>query len=358
MELKPTRKLSLDALRGLTIALMLLVNNVALDTATPVLLTHAPWNAGIYLADLVFPWFLFCVGVAIPFSSASFKSKSLPEWRYLFRVGSRALLLFAIGLLLDSSIANRPIFSLGVLQLIALAYLAGALLGDLPVLRRSIVAGFLLLFYGAAIKFVPIPGAGPGIFEPDLNLIRHINLTYLVRFNLAGLPSVLPTAALVLIGSLIGDVLKRTDKNNWWKLAWLLGAGALLVSLGLFWNIHLPFNKTVWTPAYILMTAGLASLALAFFYLTVDMFRWGKWSYPLLVFGSNAILAYAAPILVKVLIIQKWQVGSISLQQWLLDSSIGLFGRINGGWAYTLGYIGVWWLILWFFYLKKWFLKV
>lgn len=359
MEIKAERLLSLDALRGLTILLMLLVNNMALDVATPIILTHASWNAGIYLADLVFPWFLFCVGVAIPFSYSSFKKKGMSEWRYDLRILARTLTLFLIGLLLDSSIAGRPIFTLGVLQLIALAYLVGVFLYDLPLLRRLIVAGALLILYWAAIKFIPIPGAGPGLFEQDLNLIRHINLNYLARFNLSGLPSVIPTAALVMIGTAIGDLLRRADKSHGWKLLALFISGAILAGLGLLWNFHLPFNKPVWTPAYIVFTAGLATLALCLLYLTIDMFKWGRqWSYPLLVFGSNAILAYVAPILVKVLILQQWQVGNISLQQWLLNFSINNFGRITGGWTYTLAYIFVWWLVLWQLYRKKLFLRV
>lgn len=142
---RPGRLVSLDAFRGLTIALMLLVNNTALDTATPIQLTHAPWNGGIRLADLVFPWFLFCVGVAIPFASASFAKRGLPVWRYDLKALSRAVLLILLGCLIDSSLAKHPILDLGVLQIIGLAYLVGALLYELPSLRRGLLAALFLV---------------------------------------------------------------------------------------------------------------------------------------------------------------------------------------------------------------------
>src|SRR5438270_7918640 len=143
-ESKPQRLTSLDAFRGLTVVLMLLVNNVALDTQTPAQLMHAGWNAGLTLADMVFPWFLLCVGLAIPFSAASAKKKAVPGWRYELRILVRAALLIGIGCLLESATLKKPVFSMGVLQLIGFAYLFGAWGYELPKRRRVIVAAALL----------------------------------------------------------------------------------------------------------------------------------------------------------------------------------------------------------------------
>src|SRR5437016_3794637 len=126
------RLASLDAFRGLAIVGMLLVNNVALDTATPRPLTHAPWNGGVYFADLVYPWFLLIVGVAIPFSAGAARAKGVPSWRYDLKIVGRAVTLLLLGCLIDSSTWKYPTFDLGVLQLIGLSYLVGALLYDLP----------------------------------------------------------------------------------------------------------------------------------------------------------------------------------------------------------------------------------
>src|SRR5437773_1550708 len=136
---------------------MLLVNNIALDTATPRPLTHAPWNGGLYFADLVFPWFLLIVGVAIPFSAASARAKGVPSWRYDLKILTRVVTLFLLGCLIDSSTYRYPTFDLGVLQLIGLSYLMAALLYDLPLFRRLLVAAALLTTHWAAIRFLPIP---------------------------------------------------------------------------------------------------------------------------------------------------------------------------------------------------------
>lgn len=360
---KPARLLSLDAFRGLTIVLMLLVNNIALDVYTPKHLTHASWNAGVNLADLVAPWFLFCVGVAIPFSAASFAKTGKPAWHQDLKILRRGALLVGLGCLIDSTLYNGPVFCLDVLQIIGLAYIAGALLYDLPLSRRMGIAGALLIGYWAAIKFLPIPGVGTGLFEQSRNFIAHLNRTYLMPFNLTGLPSIVPTTALVLIGSAIGDLLRRRDREPMWVVAWLMLIGVALTIGGIIWNSSLAFNKPLWTPSYILLSAGTGSLVLGLFYLIIDAHKWSKWSFPLVVFGSNAIVAYVAPILAKLWILGRWHVnvpghGAVPVLQRILDVTVEHLGRVPGGWLYTIGYIAVWWLVLWQLYRKKLFLRV
>ncbi len=359
---KKERLLGLDAFRGLTIVLMLIVNNVALDEATPPLLTHAPWRGGVYLADLVFPWFLLCVGVAIPFSLAGFRSRGLPAWRYDLRVVARMLALVFLGCLIQSAIEKRPVFCLGVLQLIGLAYMVGALLADLPVGRRLLIAAMMLAGYGLALQYIPLPALGAPAFEEEANLVRHINETFLRPFGLAGLPSVAPTGALVLIGSAVGDLLLRKAVPLGRRLAWLAPIGLALAAAGAAWDLALPYSKAVWSPSYILLTAGLGTLALSLFTFLVDGRGWRAPVYPLLVFGSNAIAAYVAPILFKVLLLQTWMVntpaGPASAQRVFIDSCKGTFGPVGGGWAYTLAYMAIWWAVLWLLYRKRWLLRV
>ncbi len=362
-EEKPPRLYALDAFRGLTVILMLLVNNIALDTHTPTQLTHAPFGGGVRLADLVFPWFLFCVGVAIPFSVRSFRKKGLPTWRYDLRIVTRALVLVLLGCLISSSISKRPVFELGVLHLIGMAYLIGALLYDLALSRRLLVAGGSLAAYWAAVKFIPIPGVGRGAFEESHNLIQHLNDTYLTQVSLQGLPSVVPAAALVLLGTAIGDLLMREDARLANKTAWLFVAGLGMTGAGLLWRLDMGFSKALWTPSYVLLSAGLGSVLLGLLYLTIDVNRWRAWAYPLLVFGANAITAYVAPILLKLWVLQEWRVPTGGGQtapvlQTLLDWCVKHAGRIPGGWLYTIGYIVVWGLVLWQLYRKKVFLRV
>lgn len=358
----PARFRALDAFRGLTILLMLLVNNVMLGSSTPQQFEHAPWNAGLTLADYVFPWFLLCVGVAIPFAVASFRRKALPSWRYDVKVLWRATLLVLLGCLIDSSEQRHLIFTLGVLQIIGLAYLVAALLYDLPVTRRLLIAGVMLVSYWAAIKFIPVPGVGAGMFTERGNLIFHLNLIYLNPVRLWGLPSVVPTAALAMIGSAIGDLVRRKELEHWQRIVGLFLLGAGLMLLGWLWNFSLPYNKPLWTPSYVLMTSGAGTLFLCLFYLILDAAQWSQWSYPFMVLGSNAIVAYVAPVLLKVCVLQNWQVStgstSLSFEQWLLNTDKALLGPFAGSWCYTLGYIAVWWGVLWVLYRNKWFLRV
>jgi predicted acyltransferase len=342
---------------------MLLVNNIALDTATPSQLTHAPWNGGIRLADLVLPWFLFCVGVAIPFSAAGAKRRGVKPWQFDLRIVKRTVLLVLLGCLIDSSLIRRPIFDLGVLQTIGLAYLVAALLYDLALSRRVLVAGILLAGYWAAIRYVPVPGVGAGVFDENNNLISYLNKAHLLPLGLDGLTSVVPTSALAILGSVIGDILRDETHQFNKRLAALLTAGVGLVAGGLLWNLSLQFSKDLWTPSFILVTAGTGTIALALLYLVMDGARWRWWAYPLVVFGANAMVGYVLPILVKALILQVWQIdpggsGVRSLQQYLVDFCVNRAGRVPGGWIYTFGYIAVWWLFLLYLYRKRIFVRV
>lgn len=357
------RLASLDAFRGLAILGMLLVNNVALDTATPRPLTHAPWNGGVYFADLVYPWFLLIVGVAIPYSAAAYRARGLPLWRYDLKIIARAAILVLLGCLLDSSQLKHPTFDLGVLQQIGLAYLVAAMLAELSTLRRVLIATAFLVGHWAAIRFLPIPGVGSGVFREDVNFIHYVNRLYLQPVSLRGLISVVPMSALVLIGTAVGDGLRREARAPLGKTAALLATGIALVGLGWLWNLDLPFNKSVWTASYILYTAGLGTVVLSGLYLLIDATGWRFLGFPLIVFGANAIMAYVAPILVKLDILQEWKWrladGSlVTLQDALLHSCFIHAGRIPGGWLYTVAYILFWWLVLLYMYVKRAFWRV
>lgn len=333
------RLISLDAIRGLSILLMLLVNNFGPSWKTPTQFQHASWGEGIHLADLAFPWFLLCAGVAIPFSVAASKKKHTPWWQYEIKVVRRIFILLVLGGILDSIGDHRfEPFSIGVLQTIALAYAVGALLYDLAIHKRLIIAFAMLIAYWAAIKFIPIPGVGPGAFEENRNLILHLNRTYLGQAGLWNVTRLIPTSALVLIGTAVGDVLQRTNIDKRHTLRWLAIAGALLGIGGYIWSFSLPYNKPIWTPSYILLSAGTATLALAFFYATIDMWGWKRWAQPLVIFGSNAILAYVVPILFKELVL----------------SNLHIYVM---GWKGVIPYTLFWWLILWILYQKKLFLR-
>jgi predicted acyltransferase len=360
---RSARLLALDAFRGLTMALMLLVNNVALGRATPAQLDHAHWHQPIHLADLVYPWFLFCVGLAIPFSAASARRRGVAPWQRDLRVLRRAAILFFLGCVISSAKIKHPILSMGVLQTIGLAYLAGALLYRLRTPYRLSLAAFLLVSYWAAIMFIPVPGLGRGVFEAGHNLIEYFDNAYLVRIHLAGITDVVPTTALVLIATVLADLVRRRDRPDWWKVSWLWVAGALLAGGGILGSLSLELNKWVWTPSFILLMVGTGAIGLGLFYVALDMRRRRGWAYPLLVLGSNAIIAYVAPILFRELVLDLVPVHvgagkAAPLGQWIIGLLAGRLGPIAGGWTYTFAFIVVWWIVLWVLYRKGIYLRV
>ncbi len=354
-----TRSIALDAFRGLTVALMLLVNNISLDVATPAMLQHAPWGGGITLTDLVFPWFLFAAGTAMPFAFQSARKRGALGLEWAKRALSRTVWMFFLGCLVTSAVAHRPILSLGVLQLIALASLIGAVAYPWRMGVRVGIAVALLVAYWALLRFYTVPNVGVGVFEETRNAVKHINETLLEPWGLRGLPSVIPTAALVVIAGLVGDVLRVPlgPTQRFW-LVGLIGAG--LTIIGWLWSFDLEFNKAVWTPSYILFTAGLGTLVIALFLVLEHFGRaWRTIAFPLIVFGSNALLVYIAPILIKTWILQDWTASKdVTVQTWALRSLTDAIGQIPGGWAYTILYILACWLGALWLYRRKLFLRV
>ncbi len=339
------RALSLDVLRGLTVLLMLVVNNTVGNPDPQ--LTHADWGGGVNLADLVFPWFLFCSGAAIPLARRG------GNWAWKALV--RAFWLFALGCLVVSTVEQTPIFSLGVLQLIGLAGLVAALLQPLPWRTRVGIVVLLLVGYWAAIRLTPVPNVGVGVFDEDQNAIRHFN-SFLEPLGLRGLPSVVPTAALVMIGALVTELMRAavTTRDRGLRLV-ALGLG--LTALGLVWDLSLEFNKPTWTPSYVVFSCGLATLLLALFSGLEGQVWFRRLTVPLVVFGSNALLAYIVPILVKVSVFQSWQWGAQSLQRAAIRG-LEAWSAAWGDSLYTLGYVLLWWLVAFVAYRKKWFFKV
>jgi len=339
----PRRLASLDAFRGATVALMLVVNNIALGNDTPAQLKHAEWGQIVSVADLVFPWFLLCAGLSLPFSFRSAIRKGLTTRQWAGKSIARAISLFVVGLFLDCAIARHLQFGLGVLQLIALSSLVAALIMPLSAKVRAITASVLILGYGAALVWIPIPGVEHPVLSESLNLVGYLNDTFLRPIGLRGLPSVIPTAALVIMGTLIGEFLASEKR----RMAWLCGAGIGLTLLGLIWASGHPMAKSLWTAPYILFSCGLGTLAICLLSVLLDGRSWAKLAAPLTVFGANPLVAYTGPILVKVLILQVWTLADgTTLQEAWLQGLVQRWGAIGGGWVYTLEYVAITWVAL------------
>lgn len=344
------RLTALDAWRGLTVLLMLLVNNVSLGSHTPAQLVHAPFG-GLTLTDMVFPWFLFCAGAALPFARAAMNRAGITGWTRVRRLVTRAALLYLVGVAVSSATGGTLTLGLGVLQLIALATLAAALLGGLGGRYQAACAGVLLVTYGLFLQFGTHAG-GAGIVSETVNPVQAVNATVLSPLGLRGLLSVLPTTALVLLGAVAARPLQARDPRAPLQLLLL---GGVLTALGFAWAASgaLPFSKTLWTPPYILYSAGWGTLGVLLFWLLADAghVSWGvKLLAPLTIPGRNALAGYVLPILFKVWILQVWTVnwtGSVQpLGTALLTLARLHLGGLAGAWVYTLGYVLMVWLVL------------
>jgi len=353
---KPARSRALDALRGLTVLLMLLVNNVSLDYLTPTQLQHAPWGGGITVADWVFPWFLFCAGVSLPLSYASSRKKGKSYRDWAFKAVTRAILLLLIGSFLESVLLNTPYLGLGVLQLIGFAGLGAALLMPLSLEKRLGTALLLLVGYQYALLHLGWNAHTPGTFEEERNLVAALNNS-LSAYGLRGLPSLVPTTALLILASCVGEIL-RSSRTYLEKALRLALSGGLMMALGWALGLALEFNKAVWTPSYILFTGGLATVFLAALVLGVDALKAQLLPFPLLVLGSNALLAYILPILGKSWVLEQWTIGGQTLSSHWLGALVDEWGRAGGGWIFTWGFIAFWWAVIAYCNKRGWFLSV
>jgi len=329
--LKNTRLVSLDVLRGLAVAGMILVTDPGTYSAVYRPLLHAQWN-GPTPTDMIFPAFLFAVGVAITLSFASRIERGDDRLILARHVVLRSLVIFFLGLALNG-FPDYDLHTLripGVLQRIALCYLFGAFLylSISPSASRTvapwrgrriaILAGtgaLLLIFYWALITMVPVPGFGAGRLDSVGNLGAYIDRSLLgtrhmwpwgltpgygVTFDPEGLLSTLPAIASLLIGIIAGEWL-RADYSNKRKLILLVGTGVALVLAGWLLSPLFPLNKKIWTSTFAMFSSGASMLIYGAIYFIVDIKRWRGWTPPALVFGTNAVFAFALSNIVTTL---------------------------------------------------------
>ena len=369
-----SRLYSLDVFRGATIAGMILVNNPGSDVAYAPL-NHAHWN-GWTPTDLIFPFFLFIVGVSLVLSFRSRVQKGESKPTLLLHTVRRSTIIFLIGLFLN----GFPLFHLsswrvaGVLQRIAICYLVAAII-SLYFETRGIwlwVAG-LLIGYWVAMRFIPIPGIGMPtvdmpINDPNANLSWYLDKLYLpgamyekVR-DPEGILSTFPAIATALTGALTGQWLARSIDSTK-KVFGVLAFGVAGIVAGEIWNFWFPINKKLWTSSFVLFTAGCALTCLAACYWICDVkLKRGLWTKSFIVFGTNAIAAYAlAEIIASLLLRFHVLVGHriLTLQDYVYRS---IFGggtpKELGSLAYAVLFVCLCWLPIYWMYRKRIFLKV
>ena len=340
-----SRVLSIDVLRGITIAFMILVNDPGDWAHTYAQLEHAKWN-GWTLTDLVFPSFLFLVGMSIILSLHSRIARGDSRRDLAVHIVRRSVTIFALAMVLNLI----PYFRFthlrlyGVLPRIALCYLCAGLICLVTQRARNLLAitAVLLLGYWALMRFVPVPGFGMPVrdiplLDQDRNLAAwldrgiidflqrtiHTGVLYEKTRDPEGLLSTIPAIGTTLLGAVSALWLRRVGsggrENGKFTITQaqcamgLFLGGLLGVASGLFWNIWFPINKNLWTSSYVLFAAGCSLLGLAACYWLIDIRRLndtrvGQWLiWPWLVFGSNAIVAFSVSVLfVKTLLFIKF----------------------------------------------------
>jgi predicted acyltransferase len=319
------RLLALDVFRGLTVAGMLLVNNPGSWAAIFPPLEHAEWN-GWTPTDLIFPFFLFIVGITTELSLGARRARGASDRDLAMAIVRRGAIIFLLGFLMswfpffqwgriegiaDPSVWQRIAYRvdnvriLGVLQRIGLAYTCGALLTLRTSLRQQIVMLAVILYgYWFAMTLLPVPGTGAlgALMLDDRggNLaawtdrailgMKHIWVGGVV-FDPEGPLSTIPAIGTVILGVIAGRWI-GSPRPLLERLAGMFAVGLLAMMLGLMWNWSFPINKSLWTSSYVLFTAGFAAVTLATCMWIIDVHRVTRWTKPFVVFGMNPIVAF------------------------------------------------------------------
>ena len=361
------RVVSLDAFRGATIAGMILVNNPGSWSYVYPPLAHAAWH-GWTPTDLIFPYFLFIVGVAIPYSFRRRVAEGAGPTDLVGHIGRRSAILILLGLAMravpDFDLATMRYY--GVLQRIGLVYFVAATLYIVSGPRaRAAWTAFLLLGYWALMSWVPVPGYGAGDLSPDGNLAAWID-RFLLEGHLwqdtwdpEGLLSTLPAVATSLLGIFTGTWL-QSGRSETEKTLGLVFAGVAGTALGALWGSVFPINKNLWTSSYVVFTAGTASLALAVLYWLIDVRRVrGPWQEWMVVYGRNAIVVFVASGMVSKAMTRIRLDEGVSLYGWVYQNLFRRWaGAYPGSLAFALTYVAVWLGIMWILHARRIYIKV
>ncbi|MCA4895146.1 MAG: DUF1624 domain-containing protein [Cytophagales bacterium] len=364
------RLYSLDVFRGITVAAMILVNNPGSWNSVYPPLLHAKWH-GCTPTDLIFPFFLFIVGVSIHFAYQPKLNEGLTK-KNVSKILRRTVIIFLLGMML----ALVPTFNFssvripGVLQRISLVFLFCSLIyfktNWLSQIRLALV---LLVGYFVLMTMVPVPGVGEANLEPEKNLGAWLDRLLLnghlwvqsKTWDPEGLLSTIPAIATGIVGMLTGQLFSKISAPAE-KVTWLFFIGAMLIVTGLAWGLVFPINKALWTSSYVLYTGGIAMQFLAACYWLIDVQGVKKWSTPFIYYGMNAIFVFVASgLLVKALTRIKIGEGENELSLWSylyqnLYASWLTPMNASLGFAFTL--ILFFLVILWQMYQRKIFVKV
>jgi predicted acyltransferase len=386
------RLTSLDAFRGATVAAMLLVNNPGSWSHVYPPLRHAPWH-GWTFTDLIFPCFLWIVGLSMALSfarrtgvtggtSGADRGESTQRVSGLARhIVTRSAILFGLGLflaafpfgLLGDSFSLATLRIPGVLQRIALCFLIASPFVLYCRWRGQLLAALgLLAGYAALLLAVPVPGHGAGVLEPIGNLPGWLDARWLAGHTWSGAPapgfdpegilSTLPAIASTLLGAAAAPLL-ALPVGPARRAGALVLTGVGLVALGLMMGKWIPVNKNLWTPSFTLLMAGWSALFYGVFYGLIEATGWRRWATPFTLYGRNAIAVYVfAGLVARLLYLISWTGADgekVTPKQLLAGGISSLLGTGPlASLVFAVAFVGVSFLFAWVLWRRRWFIKV
>jgi len=367
------RLLSLDFFRGLTVAAMILVNNPGDWEHVYAPLEHSKWN-GCTPTDLIFPFFLFMVGISIVYAIGARKNDKTLHRQIILKALRRSITIYiiyvAIHFLFVFNFKNFRI--LGVLPRIAIVFFICVVIYTKTNFRQWLwIFSIILILYCFLMTVIPAPGYAYAILEPGKNLAAWVDNIILTPKHMwsgtktwdpEGLLSTLPAIATCLSGMMVGSTLKRNDKTEADKVTWLLTFACFSIIAALIWNNWFPINKALWTSSFVLYTRGLATAGLAITYWLIDVHHRKKYITPFVAYGSNAITAYVAADVV--LAVLSWihldlHGKTVNLQEYLYQAIfVPNFSPINASLAGAITFVLILMIPMMILYKKKIFIKV
>jgi len=317
-------------------------------------LSHVDWQ-GFRFEDLIMPLFLFIVGVAMPFSFDKRLSSGQSKARLYLHIVKRTLMLFVLGMIAQGNLLEYDLSKLHIycntLQAIAAGYfISSIIILDAKLSRQVVITTALLLLFWGLMMLVPVPGHGAGQLTKEGNLAIYIDKLILGRFQdgttYTWILSSMTFACTVMLG-VFGGYILRTKTSGVRKVALLAVLGAGCLGLALAWDRWFPIIKHLWTSSFVLFAAGLSYLLLAGFYLVIDVLRLRRWAFGFVVIGSNAIAAYMA-----ISLFDFRRIGDIFV------GGLAKYVRDWNAFMHAVAGLTVIWLILFWMYRKRAFLKV
>jgi len=367
MNIKTERLMSLDVFRGITIAGMILVNNPGSWSYVYPALRHAVWH-GCTPTDLVFPFFLFIMGVAITISLTKKKVTYKNQTILIITIIRRSLILILLGMILNAfpDFDFATIRIPGVLQRIGIVYLISSIIFlKMNDKQQYIVSILILVLYWLVLTIIPVPNVGYPNLEPNNNLAAWLDNLLLKNhlwkhtkvWDPEGILTTFPAIVTTMIGMFVGKFL-LSKYEKLYITSMLFFYGNVLFLLGYIWSVWFPLNKNLWTSSYVLYTGGLAIIFLSSCYLLIEVLWYKKWAKPFQIFGLNAITVYFLSELIgRILFLIK--IDSKPINMYLFDNYfLSWLEPYFASLLWAIVYVLVWLFLMWILYRKNIFIKI